>query len=62
MDLPYGDAPTFLEQLAARRGWRYVSGREVLLYQAVSQFAAMTGVAPPVRAMAAAIGLGAEGA
>lgn len=62
VDLPYGDAPTFLEQLAARRGWRYASGREVLLYQAVSQFAAMTGVAPPVRAMAAAIGLGAEGA
>ncbi len=56
-DLPYGDAPTFLEQLAARRGWRYVSGRSVLLYQAVSQFAAMTGAAPPVRAMAAALGL-----
>jgi shikimate dehydrogenase/3-dehydroquinate dehydratase type I len=57
VDLPYGDAPTFLEQLAGRRGWRYVGGREVLLFQAVSQFAAMVGVAPPVRAMAAALGL-----
>ncbi|TAM55003.1 MAG: type I 3-dehydroquinate dehydratase [Acidobacteria bacterium] len=58
VDLPYGPRPTFLEQLAERRGWRYVSGREVLLFQAVSQFAAMTGAAPPVRAMAAALGLG----
>ena len=58
VDLPYGPGPTFLEQLAARRGWRYVAGREVLLFQAVSQFAAMTGAAPPVRAMAAALGLG----
>ncbi len=57
VDLPYGPAPTFLEQLARRREWRFVSGREVLLYQAVSQFAAMTGVAPPVRAMAGALGL-----
>ncbi len=57
LDLPYGAAPTFLEQLAGRRAWRYVSGRTVLLYQAVSQFAAMTGAAPPVRAMAAAVGL-----
>jgi len=57
VDLPYGEAPTFLEQLAGRRGWRYVSGRSVLLYQAVSQFAAMTGAPPPVRAMAAALGL-----
>ena len=57
VDLPYGAAPTFLETLAAARGWRYVGGRDVLLYQAVSQFAAMTAVAPPVGAMAAAIGL-----
>lgn len=57
VDLPYGEDPTFLALLAARRGWRYVSGREVLLYQGVSQFAAMCGVAPPVRAMAAALGL-----
>ena len=57
VDLPYGEAPTFLEQLADRRKWRYVGGKTVLLFQAVAQFAAMTGAAPPVRAMAAAIGL-----
>jgi 3-dehydroquinate dehydratase/shikimate dehydrogenase len=57
VDLPYGEGPTFLEKLAAQRGWDYVSGREVLLFQGVSQFAAMNGVAPPVRAMAAALGL-----
>ena len=57
VDLPYGEAPTFLEQLAGRRGWRYVGGKHVLLFQAVAQFAAMTGAAPPVRAMAAALGL-----
>jgi shikimate 5-dehydrogenase len=34
----------------------------VLLFQAVSQFAAMTGAAPPVRAMAAAVGLEEAGA
>jgi shikimate 5-dehydrogenase len=28
-----------------------------LLFQAVAQFAAMTGAPPPVRAMAAAVGL-----
>jgi shikimate dehydrogenase/3-dehydroquinate dehydratase type I len=58
VDMPYGAIPTFLEQLAGTRGWRFVSGREVLLFQAISQFAAMTGAAPPVRAMAAALGLG----
>jgi len=62
VDLPYGDAPTFLAQLAAARGWSYVGGREVLLYQGVAQFAAMNAVAPPVRAMAAALGLAEESA
>jgi shikimate dehydrogenase/3-dehydroquinate dehydratase type I len=57
VDLPYGPVPTFLERLAGSREWRYTGGREVLLYQGVSQFAAMAGVAPPVRAMAAALGL-----
>jgi 3-dehydroquinate dehydratase type I len=60
VDMPYGAVPTFLEQLAGTRGWGFVSGREVLLFQAISQFAAMTGAAPPVRAMAAALGLGAN--
>jgi shikimate 5-dehydrogenase len=57
VDLPYGDAPTRLEELAGERRWHYVSGREVLLFQGVAQFAAMTGSPPPVRAMAAALGL-----
>jgi shikimate 5-dehydrogenase len=57
IDLPYGNSPTTLERLAPAHGWRYISGREVLLFQGVSQFAAMNGVAPPVRAMAAALGL-----
>jgi len=57
VDLPYGAAPTVLEELAGSRGWIYVGGREVLLYQGVSQFAAMSGVAPPVRAMASVLGL-----
>ena len=62
VDLPYGDAPTFLEQLAASRRWEYAGGREVLLYQGVAQFAAMNAVAPPVQAMAAALGLVEESA
>ncbi len=57
VDMPYGRGATFLEQLSPGRGWRHVGGREVLLYQGISQFAAMNGVAPPVRAMATALGL-----
>jgi len=57
VDLPYGGGVTGLELLAARNGWVYVSGREVLLFQGISQFAAMNQVAPPVTAMAAALGL-----
>lgn len=57
VDLPYGAQPTFLEVLARQRGWRYVSGREVLLFQGIAQFAAHNGVAPPVAAMAQALGL-----
>lgn len=57
VDMPYGDRPTFLEHLAHERGWEYVSGKEVLLFQGISQFAAMNGVAPPVQAMAQALGL-----
>lgn len=57
VDLPYGDVPTRLQVLAAENGWSYVGGREVLLWQGVAQLAAMTGIAPPVRAMASALGL-----
>lgn len=56
VDMPYGEQPTFLQRLAEERGWEYVSGKEVLLFQGVSQFAAMNGVAPPVAAMARALG------
>jgi len=62
VDLPYGEGPTFLAQLAAARGWEYAGGREVLLWQGVAQFAAMNAAAPPVAAMAAALGLAEEGA
>lgn len=57
VDLPYGQGPTFLEHLAGERGWGYVSGREVLLFQGLAQFAAHNGVAPPVGAMAQALDL-----
>lgn len=57
IDLPYAVGPTGLEVLAARNGWHYIGGREVLLFQGISQFAAMNQVAPPVTAMAAALGL-----
>lgn len=57
VDLPYGPIPTGLEVLAGERGWRYVSGRRVLLFQGVAQFAAMHGLPPPVSAMAEALGI-----
>lgn len=57
VDLPYGPGPTWLQELAEKSGWTYVGGREVLLWQGVAQLAAMTGMAPPVGAMASALGL-----
>ena len=57
VDLPYGPGPTRLQMLAKRNAWKYVGGREVLLWQGVAQLAAMTGVAPSVRVMASALGL-----
>jgi 3-dehydroquinate dehydratase/shikimate dehydrogenase len=57
VDLPYGPAPTRMQVLAEQNTWSYVGGREVLLWQGVAQFAAMTGSAPPVQAMASALGL-----
>lgn len=57
LDLPYGVERTGLEELASARGWRYISGRDVLLWQGVAQLAAMTSAPPPVEAMAAALGL-----
>ncbi|MCU0293212.1 MAG: type I 3-dehydroquinate dehydratase [Thermoanaerobaculaceae bacterium] len=60
LDLPYGPGPTFLQLLAESRHWSYVGGREVLLWQGVAQYAAMTLSMPPVPAMAAALGLAVE--
>lgn len=60
LDLPYGPGPTTFQSLAESRHWSYVGGREVLLWQGVAQLAAMTGAAPPVAAMAAALGLAVE--
>lgn len=60
LDLPYGPGPTFLRLLAETRHWSYVGGREVLLWQGVAQYAAMTLSMPPVPAMAAALGLAVE--
>lgn len=57
VDLPYAEEATGLELLASRNRWHYIGGREVLLFQGISQFAAMNQVAPPVAAMAAALGL-----
>ena len=48
VDLVYGDAPTPLVVEARRRGLQAIDGREVLLYQAIPQFRAMTGSNLPV--------------
>ncbi|HPS78555.1 MAG TPA: type I 3-dehydroquinate dehydratase [Thermoanaerobaculaceae bacterium] len=60
LDLPYGPGPTVFQSMAESRHWSYVGGREVLLWQGVAQFAAMTLAMPPVAAMAAALGLAVE--
>lgn len=57
LDLPYHPGPTLLQSMAESRCWSYVGGREVLLWQGVAQYAAMTLSMPPVPAMAAALGL-----
>ena len=48
VDLVYGDAPTPLVVESRRRGRQAIDGREVLLYQAIPQFRAMTGSNLPV--------------
>jgi len=52
-DLPYGETPTRLEELAGERGWHYVSPRGAL-FQGVAQLRRDERRPPPVRAMAAA--------
>lgn len=55
VELVYGDAPTPLEMEASRLGLAVVDGREVLLHQGFSQFAAFTGVLPPKDEMRQAV-------
>jgi 3-dehydroquinate dehydratase/shikimate dehydrogenase len=57
VDMVYGAQPTALEQAAETSGIECVSGREVLLMQAVEQFERMTGNPLPVEAAARRIGL-----
>lgn len=61
VDLVYGEAPTRLVAEAARRGLVAIDGREVLLFQAVPQFRAMTGREMPLDVGRAALGLEGEG-
>lgn len=57
VEMVYGDAPTPLERAADEAGVVVLSGREVLLYQGLAQFAAFSGRVPPRKAMRAALGL-----
>lgn len=57
VDLVYGDRPTPLVAEARRRGLTAIDGREVLLYQAVPQFRAMTGRELPVELAREVLGL-----
>lgn len=57
VDMVYGPRPTALEQACEHAGIQFVSGREVLLMQAVKQFETMTGESLPVSAAARRIGL-----
>ena len=57
VDLVYRETPTRLVEEARRRGLTAVDGREVLLWQAVGQFRAMTGRDLPLAAAARAVGL-----
>ena len=62
VDLVYGEAPTPLVAEARRRGLTAIDGREVLLYQAIPQFRAMTGRELPVALARQVLGLEGEGA
>lgn len=62
VDLVYGEAPTPLVAEARRRGLVAIDGREVLLYQAIPQFRAMTGQDLPVALARQVLGLAAEDA
>jgi shikimate dehydrogenase len=55
VDVVYDPWPTRLAASAARRGWRVVSGLDLLLAQAARQFQLFTAVPAPVAAMRAAL-------
>jgi shikimate dehydrogenase len=57
VELPYGPAPTALEQAALRRGAAFVGGRTLLVEQAVDAFRFWTGQEPSRGAMATAAGI-----
>ncbi|MEO8195827.1 MAG: type I 3-dehydroquinate dehydratase [Thermoanaerobaculia bacterium] len=60
VDLVYGETPTPLVAESRRRGLAAIDGREVLLYQAIPQFRAMTGQDLPVALAGQVLGLTAE--
>jgi 3-dehydroquinate dehydratase/shikimate dehydrogenase len=62
VDLVYRETPTRLVEEARRRGLEAVDGREVLLWQAVGQFRALTGRDLPLATAARALGLEVAGA
>ena len=57
VELVYGEGPTPLVAEARRRGLPAIDGREVLMYQAIPQFRAMTGQDLPVALARHVLGL-----
>lgn len=55
LDVVYGHGPTPLQRRARARGWSLALGTDMLLHQAASQVALMTGRPAPLDAMAAAL-------
>jgi 3-dehydroquinate dehydratase type I len=55
LDMVYADYPTARESAAGAAGVPFIDGREILLHQGISQFAAFTGHIPPKDEMRAAI-------
>jgi shikimate dehydrogenase len=60
VDMVYGDHETSLVRLARRHELAVADGRDVLLHQAIAQFAAFTQTVPPRQAMRAALQRGAN--
>ncbi len=62
VDMVYISGETALARSAREHGRPLVDGRSVLAHQGIAQYAAMTGKAPPVAAMLAALGVDADDA